>query len=136
MMLHPPQKLERPANPARFSRRNNWPRCGHRLHHEWHKSGRAIGRQDQLPLPGKATPPRNIPSDQAILLGQVANAHIGHPTLGPNPRRDLLRPTPPSYRPIQNLDARNSVPNGNLLPVLILVLHCKPAANSVAGRQA
>ena len=56
-------------------------------------------------LPGKATPLRNMPSDQAILLGHLTNPRPWRQALGHNPRLHFVRPTSPPRWPIQNLNS-------------------------------
>ena len=97
----------------------------HQLSAKRPKTGGAINRQNQLPPPLQAAPLRNRTGDQAILPGHIANPRAGQQALRSRPRFDLIRPPPPSCRPIQNPDARNSLATGNLHPVLILV----PIAN-------
>ena len=108
----------------------------HWLHHKRHEHWHPVARQDQLPLPGKAAPLRKMPRDQPVLLRHIINPRPRHQALSHNPSLDLIRPPTPPRRTVQNLDARNSPTTGNLHPVLNLVLHSKPPANSVAGRHA
>ena len=57
--------------------RHNRDGGGHRLDDKRHERERTITRQDKLPLPGKTTPLRNMPRDQAILPGDIADPRPG-----------------------------------------------------------
>lgn len=126
--------LDHPGLHHRSNRRGR----GSRLHRQRHESGPIRAGQDQLApdAPTRAIAKDAARSTHASTPHRRLRRHITDPSarqtaLGHNPGLHIVRPTPPTRRPIQNPDPQHSPTTANLHSMLNLVLQCKPPAKLI-----